>query len=130
MNKEDNDKILKLGIIGSRKRNTEHDKQLILDKVKELNPDVIISGGCAKGADKFAESIAEELEIDKDIKYPDIKPGMNYLELCKAYYARNKLIAENCDILIALVAPNRKGGTENTIKYFLKCNNKNNLIIL
>jgi len=30
--------------------------------------------------------------------------------------ARNTLIANNCDILIACVSPDRTGGTEDTIK--------------
>ncbi len=39
------------------------------------------------------------------------------MNLQKAYYARNKKIAENVDVLYAFVAPDRKGGTENTIGY-------------
>jgi len=35
-------------------------------------------------------------------------------------YARNKLIARDADILIAVVAADRKGGTEDTIKHFRK----------
>ncbi len=35
-------------------------------------------------------------------------------------YARNKLIARDADVLIACVAEDRKGGTEDTIKHFCK----------
>ena len=38
-------------------------------------------------------------------------------EYTEAYYARNKKIAEECDVLVAFVDSSRKGGTENTIKY-------------
>jgi predicted Rossmann fold nucleotide-binding protein DprA/Smf involved in DNA uptake len=47
---------------------------------------------------------------------------MEYLDTVKEYYRRNKLIAEESDILIALVAKDRKGGTEHTIKEMLKLN--------
>ena len=33
------------------------------------------------------------------------------------YYERNKKIAERSDVIIAFVAPDRRGGTENTIKW-------------
>ena len=40
-----------------------------------------------------------------------------YHDYRKMYYARNKQIAEACDELVALVADDRKGGTESTIKF-------------
>lgn len=39
-------------------------------------------------------------------------------EFAAAAFARNKLIAENSDFGIALVASDRKGGTENTVKHY------------
>ena len=55
-----------------------------------------------------------------------------YYDTVKMFYARNDLIVKDSDILIAQVAEDRKGGTENTIKYFIKKYKKGeeNLILL
>lgn len=111
---------MKLGIVGSRRRNTGEDYLILVARVLELQPDMIISGGCPKGADKFAEEIAKDLGIAIVIYHPELEDGKKhpYHEIVKANYARNKLIAAYSDYLIALVAPDRRGGTENTINYF------------
>lgn len=118
---------MKLGIVGSRKRDAQEDYFLLIKRVKELQPDMIISGGCSRGADKFAEQIARRLDILITIHYPKIGEKVksyNYWKYVDACYARNKLIAEESDKLIALVAVNRKGGTENTIKHFKACHSR------
>ena len=113
---------MKLGIVGSRRRASNKDLQILKERVIELQPDMIISGGCMTGADRFAECIAKELGIPIMIYYPKLCRGINYppFEVTEAMYARNRLIAIESDYLIALVADNRKGGTENTIKYFVE----------
>ena len=121
---------MRLGIVGSRRRNKLSDKILIRKKVKELNPLEIVSGGCKQGADRFAEQITKELRIKKKIFLPEKPKRMVYHEFVKAFFSRNKQIAEYSDMLIALVAPDRKGGTENTIKHFLKTHNEIDLILL
>jgi len=111
---------MKLGIVGSRRRDNIADFNILLKRVVELKPDMIISGGCPKGADRFAETIARQLGIPILIYHPRIERGKSYQrwEITKANYARNELIAKESDYLIALVAPDRKGGTENTIERF------------
>ncbi len=47
-----------------------------------------------------------------------------------AGFIRNTDIAENSDILIACVSKDRTGGTEDTIKKFLKEKDRNNLILI
>lgn len=117
----------KIGIVGSRRRNSPPDKQLVLDAFQKIydeeNGDAcIVSGGCPEGADKFAEEIAEQFGMTKKngrliIHKPNKPPkGSPYYMFVKAFHARNTLIAEDADILIAVVAENRKGGTENTIE--------------
>jgi hypothetical protein len=57
----------------------------------------------------------------------------DYDTMCNIFYRRNEEIAkEPMDYLLALVAPDRKGGTENTIKYFKQYNKdwKKKLIII
>lgn len=111
---------MKLGIVGSRRRNSLQDKAILKERILELNPDMLISGGCHKGADFFAEEIAKELGIPITIYYPKLVQEKNYPPhmVRDAMYARNMLIALASDHLIALVAEDRKGGTENTIMHF------------
>lgn len=111
---------MKIGIVGSRKRT---DKNNIYDLINTLSTaDVIVSGGCS-GPDTFAEEAAKAKGIEVKVFLPELpakdSPRYKY-EKIDAFYARNKLIAENCDILHAFVSPDRKGGTENTIRYAQK----------
>lgn len=118
----------KIGIIGSRRRNTEGDLELLRKAFLEIyeDGDTIVSGGCPLGADHMAEIFIKEYNISEDrviIHYPDKSkldpekmkrnPRWAYAEI---NYARNTLIARDSDILIAVVAEDRKGGTEDTIK--------------
>jgi len=109
---------MKVGIVGSRRRK---DYWKIWELVELLPRDtVIVSGGC-KGPDKWATDHAK-IRGQKIIEFlPDLPPnGSPRYEFTKAYHARNKQIAENVDVLYAFVAPDRKGGTENTIGYAKK----------
>lgn len=115
---------MKIGIVGSRKRNTIQDKQLIEQYLKNVTISEIVSGGCKQGADKFAEEISVEQNIPIKLFLPELKNVKYYYEATEKYYKRNKQIAEYCDILIALVSKDRKGGTENTIKYAKQLNKK------
>jgi len=117
--KEENERLImkKIGIVGSRRR----DNPEAYKKVEELfleiyeQGDWIISGGCGKGGDRFAQVIAKKFGVPILIFYPKwekYKTG--------AGFVRNRDIAKHSDILIACVAKDRKGGTENTISNFHK----------
>lgn len=102
-----------IGIVGSRRRNSGMDQvylQVQFDKVFRRG-DRIVSGGCPKGGDFFAEVIARVRQIPITIHYAwwDGPDGN------KAGFVRNSDIARDCDVLLALVAADRKGGTEDTI---------------
>jgi len=104
-------------IIGSRRRNEPAD--WLLTESAFLNiyekGDIVISGGCSKGGDYFAEIISARYEI------PIVIFPANWEKFGKAAgFIRNTDIARNGDVLIACVAPDRKGGTEDTIKKFRK----------
>lgn len=106
-----------IGIVGSRRRNTEDDylKTLIEFHKVYKDGDSIVSGGCPQGGDRFAEVIAKRLQIPIKIYYAQ------WDRLGKsAGFVRNTNIAEDSDILIACVAEDRTGGTEDTIKKFIK----------
>ena len=85
--------------------------------------DKLVSGGCSKGGDRFAEELANEQNIELIVHYPDrnkLNPTILARSIKAAYaeinYARNTLIAQDCDILIAIISKDRKGGTEDTIR--------------
>ena len=104
-----------IGIVGSRRRSTVDDYFLTLDKFREVYEagDHIVSGGCPQGADRFAELIAKQRQVPIKIYYAE------WDRLGKrAGFARNGSIARDANVLIACVAEDRTGGTEDTIKKF------------
>ncbi len=118
-----------IGIIGSRRRDTDEDYRLVLRDFLSIYQfgDRIVSGGCSKGGDRFAEHIANYFEIPIVIHYPNkskLDPKLLEVNPRAAYaainYDRNWLIAQDADILIACVAKDRKGGTEDTVKKFCR----------
>lgn len=105
-----------LGVVGSRRRNTEEDLILLENWITNYLSQhqdeqvILVSGGCPKGADHFAEVIAEKLGLDMLIHYPFWeKYGKS------AGFRRNTYIVDDSDELVALPSPDRKGGTEDTI---------------
>ena len=113
-----------IGIVGSRRRNSQEDYNQAEKAFLEIyeKGDSLVSGGCPIGADRFAEIISSKFNVHIDIHYPDktkldpeklpMNPKWAYAEI---NFARNTLIARDCDVLIAQVASDRKGGTEDTI---------------
>jgi hypothetical protein len=107
----------KIGIIGTRRRNSgeafKKIKEVFLEAYEE--GDHIISGGCPKGGDRCAEKLAKDLGIPIVIYFP------NWQKFGRgAGLVRNADIADNSDVLIACVSKDRTGGTEDTIKKFVK----------
>jgi hypothetical protein len=115
-----------IGIIGTRRRNTGSSYKAIEDKFNELYQpgDWICSGGCPMGGDRFAEEIAKKRGVPIIIFYPSWEKGKG------AGIIRNTDIASNSDILIACVARDRTGGSEDTIKKFLKIHPEKDLYIV
>jgi len=113
--------MIKVGIVGSRSRDSHKDKRLIrtvlrrqLELGKELH---LVSGGCYKGADRFAEELSRELNLGISIHRPnfdDISGEIPKWIYASRAFARNTLIAEECDILIA-TWDGKSGGTADTI---------------
>jgi len=121
--------MIKVGIIGSRRRNTEEDLQKVTEAFNNLNSeskvDLIVSGGATKGGDHFAEIIACLQNIPIKIYYPDWN---KYGRI--AGFMRNTDIAKESNILIACVHKDRLGGTEDTIKKFKRFHPKEKIIIV
>jgi len=114
-----------IGIVGSRRRDSIKDYNLVVTKFLDIykQNDVIVSGGCPKGGDRFAEMIAKKFDIPIIIHKADWDKGRG------AGFIRNSYIANDSDILIACVSADRTGGTEDTIKKYLKLK-KDRLIIV
>lgn len=102
-----------IGIVGSRRRDTRQDYEILVrvfDSIYQIG-DWIVSGGCWKGADRFAEMIADERHIPIIILNADWdKHGK------AAGPIRNTDIAQWSSVLLAMVASDRTGGTEDTVR--------------
>jgi len=121
-----------IGIVGTRSRDSFEDYELVCNKFKKVYNTIddnetirICSGLCPKGGDKFAVRIANDLSL-LTLWFPAEwdKYGKS------AGFIRNTDIARESDILIACVASDRKGGTEDTIKKFIKFHREENLYIV
>jgi hypothetical protein len=113
------------GIVGSRRRNTLTDRKIVFRLVDWLVARhgaeglSIVSGACSQGADLYAFEAAKLHEPKLVmVEFPIDKKGIdNRWEFTKRAYERNRQVAERSTGLYALVATDRLGGTENTIKY-------------
>lgn len=87
--------------------------------------DLIVSGGCPQGADRFAEKFAKEQGTPILIVYPNYKRyGRG------APIVRNGTVANSSDIILACVVnpddgidevlKRKTGGTEDTLRKFCK----------
>lgn len=119
----------KIGIIGTRKRNIRTDFIKVKDAFFAVyeEGDWIISGGCEKGGDVFAEALARLFGIPILILHARWRHDWNKEKKTfdrtfnkAAGFIRNTPIAEHSDILIACVQDDRTGGAEDTIKKFEK----------
>ena len=118
-----------IGIIGTRRRDTEEDWLLTFKAFVDIyeEGDIIVSGGCPQGGDRFAKMIHEKYYIPY-LEFPANWPRFGK----RAGFIRNTDIALWSNYLIACVAEDRKGGTEDTINKFLDFYNKpkENLILV
>lgn len=116
-----------IGVVGSRRRHSPRDYQLVKSAVlAELEDgDKLVSGGCPKGADLFAEVIARETGAEIVVHAAQwAKYGRS------AGFRQNGLIAADADVLIACVAKDRTGGTEDTIRKFRMCHPEGKLVLV
>lgn len=118
---------MKIGIVGSRRRNSTEDAIKVKDALMKIiqEGDTLVSGGCKQGADSFAKIIATFYKIPIEEHKPKY---WKYGEA--ATHVRNDLIAKDADVLIACVASNRKGGTEDTIKKFKRYHPDKDVILV
>jgi len=113
--------MAKIGIVGSRRRKCRDEVVALVDSLPQDT--VVISGGC-RGVDAWAEEAARARGLEVVVHLPKLPENGDYLEICKAYYARNRLIVEDSDMLYAFVSGDRRGGTENTVKHAVQLGKK------
>jgi hypothetical protein len=116
-----------IGIIGTRKRDTAAAFKEVRKGFDEIYEEGnwIVSGGCPKGADRYAEQLAKTEGIPIVTFYPNYKRFKG-----GAPIIRNGDIADTSDKIIACVMhpedgidavlERKSGGTEDTLKKFVK----------
>ena len=117
----------KIGVVGTRRRDNPSAYKIVEEKFFEIyeEGDWIVSGGCKKGGDRFADVIAKKYGIPILTIYP------NYPKYGQvAPTVRNGPVAENSDVVIACVVhpedgiikvlQRTKGGTEDMLKKHIK----------
>ena len=115
-----------IGIVGTRRRDSDEDLRAVEAAFLDVYEpgDIICSGLCPKGADRFAVLLAEKHGT------PTKWHPAEWEKFGRAAgFIRNTYIANDADVLIACVASDRKGGTEDTIRKF-KRQGKAHLIII
>jgi hypothetical protein len=116
-----------IGIVGTRRKDKEEDFQRVKEeflKHYEVG-DAICSGLCPSGADRFAVILSKI--YNTPVKW---FPAKWDLYGKAAGFKRNTNIAEISDIIIAMVSDDRTGGTEDTVKKFIKFHGEENLFII
>mgnify|MGYP003937666587 CR=1 FL=1 len=119
----------KIGIIGTRKRDTGAALKVVEEKFLEIyeDGDMIVSGGCKKGADRFAEMLSRKHGVPIIIYPPNYKKHGSPAAL----FIRNETVANESDVIIACVVQpedgvdevlkRKRGGTEDTLRKYVKC---------
>lgn len=120
-----------IGIVGSRRRDSQDDEKFVFDIVQKYLSEVghadlvLVSGGCPFGADAFCERAADYFGVSILVHYPIRHPKVkSRWEAAERNFGRNRKVARDSDILFALIAPDRTGGTENAIKHAKEFNKK------
>lgn len=121
-----------IGIVGSRRRNGPEDFLIVQEAFCQLyeEGDIICSGLCPKGADSFAVTLHEIWCTPAKwfrALWRDPKNG-SYRRW--AGFERNTDIAFTSNILIACVAADRKGGTEDTVRKWEKFHPNKKVILV
>lgn len=106
-------RIMRIAIVGSRRRTDRH---TVIDYVNALPASAAIISGGARGPDTWARDAAKARGLPYVEHLPDLNSVRNKGEATRRYYSRNQKVVDDCDLLVALVAPDRRGGTEDTIR--------------
>jgi predicted Rossmann fold nucleotide-binding protein DprA/Smf involved in DNA uptake len=104
---------VRIGIVGSRRRT---DREAVKACVAELAAETVVITGAARGPDRWAEEAARARGLVVVVHKPDLDGVRARWQAADRYYVRNQRIVDDSDMIIAFVAPDRTGGTEDTIR--------------
>jgi hypothetical protein len=104
---------MRVGVVGSRRRT---DRETIEAVMAALAPGTVVITGGARGPDRWAEQAARTRGLEVIVHTPDLDGVRVRWQAAERFYARNQRIVEASDMLIAFVALDRTGGTEDTIR--------------
>jgi hypothetical protein len=104
---------VRIGIVGSRRRT---DRQTIEAAVAKLLLGTVVVTAGAEGPDSWAEHAARARDLEVVVHRPDLHGVRNWWGAAQRHYARNQLIVDDADRIIAFPAADRTGGTEDTIR--------------
>jgi predicted Rossmann fold nucleotide-binding protein DprA/Smf involved in DNA uptake len=102
-----------VAIVGSRRRSDRETVDRLVAQLPEGS--VIVSGG-APGPDNWAEEAARKYGREVRVMRPHLEAARTQGQRTRRYHARNQRIADLAHEMFALVAPDRKGGTEDAIR--------------
>src|ERR1700739_2122332 len=108
---------MRVASVGSPRR---EDRARIEACVRALPIGTVIVSGGATGPDSWAAAAACARGLEVVVHHPDLEGVRSRFEATQRFYARNQAIVDDCDELIAFPAPDRKGGTEDTIRRALR----------
>lgn len=105
--------MTRVAVIGSRRR---HDRGAVEHLIATLPAgSVVVSGGC-RGPDSWAAEAARRRGLPVTVHRPDLTGVRCRGEAAGRYYQRNQAIVDDADQVVAFVAPDRRGGTEDAIR--------------
>lgn len=90
---------VKLAIVGSSKAHEEESLEIIRDYIRNLMPDLIVSGECPKGG---VDIYAREEATRQGIAFLIFPPFMLQWDGESGYKARNRKIVKNCTHLLRI----------------------------
>lgn len=108
---------MRVGIVGSRRRT---DRETIEAAVTGLPIGTVVVTGGANGPDRWAEEAARACGLNVVVHRPDFAGVHARWQAALCLYARNQRIVDDAEIVIAFVAPDRTGGTEDVIRRALR----------
>jgi hypothetical protein len=104
---------VRVGVVGSRRRT---DRETIEAAIAALAPGTVVITGAARGPDSWAEHAARTRGFEVVVHRPDLTGVCARWQAAERFYARNQRIVDDSDLIIAFVAPDRTGGTEDAIR--------------
>lgn len=103
---------VRFGIVGSQQRT---DREGVETHMAKLAPEPIVSTESNRGPDCWTKAAAQVSGLTVAVHQPDLQGGSSRWQVADRYHARNRGIIDDSDMIVAFVAPDLTGGTEDRI---------------